>query len=163
MCCWYNIKVLLFKQHACIYTSAPQDWIRRFYQSNIVLLHKDACRAYISPRSMLTVSLSLIGAISAKGTAFTKTELLLSSHKNFVDRKIPPRKVSPWLFPPWNIPPMKSMHGNNVVRLCAKYAVDANLFRLESSILPRVKRATNLNNVATEKRSEKKLNKFNFF
>ena len=36
---------------------------------------------------------------------------------------------------PRNIPPMKSMHGNNVVWLCAKYAVDANLFRLESSIL----------------------------
>ena len=35
----------------------------------------------------------------------------------------------------------------------AKYAVDANLFPLESSILTRVKRATNQNNVATEKRS----------
>ena len=34
----------------------------------------------------------------------------------------------------------------------AKYAVDANLFRLESSILTRAKRATNRNNVATEKR-----------
>ena len=41
-------------------------------------------------------------------------------------------------------PPMKSMHGNNVVWLCAKYAVDANLFRLESSILMR---ATNRDNV----------------
>ena len=36
----------------------------------------------------------------------------------------------------------------------AKYAVDASLFRLESSILTRVKRATNRNNVATEKRGE---------
>ena len=34
----------------------------------------------------------------------------------------------------------------------AKYAVDANLFRLESSILTRAKRAANRNNVATEKR-----------
>ena len=39
------------------------------------------------------------------------------------------------------------MHGNNVVWLCAIYAVDANLFRLESLILTRVKRATNRNNV----------------
>ena len=37
-----------------------------------------------------------------------------------------------------------------------KYAVNANLFRLESSILMRAKRATNRNNVATEKRSFKK-------
>ena len=44
------------------------------------------------------------------------------------------------------------MHGNNVFWLCAKYAVDANLFRLESSILTRAQRATNRNNVATEKR-----------
>ena len=48
------------------------------------------------------------------------------------------------LFPPRNIPIMKSMHGKNVVWLCAKYAVDANLFRLESSILTR---AINRNNV----------------
>ena len=34
----------------------------------------------------------------------------------------------------------------------AKYAVDENLFRLESSILTRAKPATNRNNVATEKR-----------
>ena len=61
-----------------------------------------------------------------------------------------PRKVPPRLFPPRNIPPMKSMHGNNVVWLCTKYAVDANLFRLESSILTRVKRATNRNNVVRE-------------
>ena len=39
------------------------------------------------------------------------------------------------------------MHGNNVVWLCSKYAVDANLFRLESSIKTRAKRATNRNNV----------------
>ena len=58
-----------------------------------------------------------------------------------------PRKVPLQLFLPRNIPPMKSMHGNNVVWLCAKYAVDANLFRLKSSILTRAKRATNRNNV----------------
>ena len=45
---------------------------------------------------------------------------------------------------------MKSMHENNVIRLCAKYAVDVNLFRLESSILTRAKRATNRNNVGGE-------------
>ena len=38
------------------------------------------------------------------------------------------------------------MHGNNVVLLCAKYAVDANLFRLESPMLTRAKRTTSLNN-----------------
>ena len=32
----------------------------------------------------------------------------------------------------------------------AKYAVDAKLFRLESTILLRAKRATNRNNIATE-------------
>ena len=42
------------------------------------------------------------------------------------------------------------MHGNNVVCLCSKYAVDANLFRLESSILTRAKRATNQNNLEGE-------------
>ena len=64
-----------------------------------------------------------------------------------------PRKVLPRLFSPRNIPLMESMHGNNVVWLCEKYAADANLFRLKSSILTRAKRATNRNNVATEKRS----------
>ena len=54
-----------------------------------------------------------------------------------------PRKVPPRLFPP-----MKIMRGNNVVWLCAKYAIDVNLFRLESSILTR---ATNRNNAATER------------
>ena len=57
------------------------------------------------------------------------------------------------LFPPRNIPSMKSMHGNNVVWLCAKYAVDANLFRLESSILTRAKRATNRNNIGVRDHS----------
>ena len=33
-----------------------------------------------------------------------------------------------------------------------EYAVDANLFRLESSMLTRAKRATNRNNIATENR-----------
>ena len=42
---------------------------------------------------------------------------------------------------------MKNIHGNNVVWLCAKYAVEAILFRLESSILMQAKRATNRNNV----------------
>ena len=46
--------------------------------------------------------------------------------------------------------PVKSMHGNNVVWLCAKYAVDVNLFRLESSILTRAKQPTNRNNVRGE-------------
>ena len=36
----------------------------------------------------------------------------------------------------------------------AKFAVVANLLKLESSILPRAKRATNWNNVAKEKRGE---------
>ena len=35
--------------------------------------------------------------------------------------------------------------------------LSANLLKLESSILPRAKRATNRNNVATEKRIEKKV------
>ena len=47
--------------------------------------------------------------------------------------------------PPQKIPPGR-LPGS------AKYAVDTNLFQLESSILTRVKRATNRNNVATEKR-----------
>ena len=63
-----------------------------------------------------------------------------------------PKEGSTPVFPPRNIPPMKSMHGNNVVWLCAKYAVDANLFRLKSSILTRAQRATDRNNVVTEKR-----------
>ena len=41
---------------------------------------------------------------------------------------------------------MKNMHGNNVVWLYTKYAVEPNLFRLESSIITRAKRATNRNN-----------------
>ena len=61
-----------------------------------------------------------------------------------------PRKVPPRLVPPWNLPPMKSMHGNNVVWLCAKDAVDANLFRLESLILTQAKLATDRNNVGGE-------------
>ena len=44
------------------------------------------------------------------------------------------------IFPPGKVPGF------------AKYAVDANLFRLESSILTQAKRATSRNNVATEKR-----------
>ena len=39
-------------------------------------------------------------------------------------------------------------------RWLAKYAVDANLFRVQSSILTRTKRATNRNNVTTEKRRQ---------
>ena len=35
--------------------------------------------------------------------------------------------------------------------------LSANLLKLESSILPRAKRATNLNSVATEKRIKKKV------
>ena len=61
----------------------------------------------------------------------------------------PPGKFLPE-HSPQNIPPMKKMHENNVVWLCAKYAADVNLFRLESSILTRVKRATNRNNVGGE-------------
>ena len=49
--------------------------------------------------------------------------------------------------PPPDHSPMKSTHGNNVVWLCTKYAVDANLFRLAFQILTRVKRATKRNNV----------------
>ena len=61
-----------------------------------------------------------------------------------------PPEGSTRVVPRRNIPPMKSMHENNVVWLCAKYAVDANLFRLESSILTRAKRLTNRNNVGGE-------------
>ena len=79
------------------------------------------------------------------------TQCWISHGSRRGDRNIPPRKNSPRKVPSRNIPPMKSMHGN-VVWLCAKYAADANMFRLESSILTRTKRATNQNNVATEKR-----------
>ena len=51
-----------------------------------------------------------------------------------------PRKVSPRMKP----------SDDSVVWLYAKYAVDANLFRLESSILTRAKRATNRNTVGGE-------------
>ena len=68
----------------------------------------------------------------------------------FGDQNIPPRKIPPGRFHPGCFHPMKSMHGNNVVWLCAKYAVAANLFRLESSIITRVKRATNRNNLGGE-------------
>ena len=51
---------------------------------------------------------------------------------------------------PRKVPPMKSMHGNNVVWLCPKYAVDVNLFPLKSPILTRAKRATSRNNVRGE-------------
>ena len=75
---------------------------------------------------------------------------------NFLPDNFPPdNSPSPVTSPPGHFPPgpfplMKSMHGNNVVWLCAKYAVDANLFRLESSILTRAKRLTNRNNVGGE-------------
>ena len=52
------------------------------------------------------------------------------------DRNIPLRKILPRLFPPRNIPPMKSMHGNNVVWLSAKYAVDVS----EASYKPEQRR-----------------------
>ena len=61
----------------------------------------------------------------------------------------PPEGFTPVVSPPEHSP-MKSMHGNNVVWLCAKYAVDANLFRLDSSILTRAKRAKIRNNVGGE-------------
>ena len=51
---------------------------------------------------------------------------------------------------PLALSPMKSIQGNNVVWLCTKYAIDANLFRLESPILTRAKRAINRNNVGGE-------------
>ena len=55
-----------------------------------------------------------------------------------------PRMVPPRLFPPGIFPPTKPAF--------AKYAVDANLFPLVSSILTRVKRATNRNNAATNRK-----------
>ena len=62
-----------------------------------------------------------------------------------------PEKFSPegstLVVTPRNIPPMKSMYGKYVVWLCTKYAIDASLFRLESSILTRAKRSTNRNYV----------------
>ena len=68
----------------------------------------------------------------------------------FHPRKIPSGRFHPGCFPSGTFPPMKSIHGNNVVWFCAKYAVDANLSRLESSILTRAKRATNRSNVGGE-------------
>ena len=63
---------------------------------------------------------------------------------------IPSLAIPSLTIPPRTIPPIKIIHGNNVVWLCTKYAVDANLFQLESSILTRAKRATNRNNVGGE-------------
>ena len=67
----------------------------------------------------------------------------------FPPGKFPLESSTPVVSPPEHSP-MKSMHGNNVVWLCAKYAVNANLYRLESSILTLVKWATNRNNVGGE-------------
>ena len=66
------------------------------------------------------------------------------------DRQIPPRKIPPGrfhpgCFPPENSTPMKPGY--------AKYAVDANLLKLESSILTRAKRATNRNNAAKNQKN----------
>ena len=62
----------------------------------------------------------------------------------FLPGKFPPEGSTPAVSPR-KIPSQRS--------LVAKYALDANLFPLESSILTRSKRATNRNNVATEKRN----------
>ena len=64
----------------------------------------------------------------------------------FPPGKFAPEVSTPVVSPPEHSP-LKSIHGNNVVWLCAKYAVDMKLIRLESSILTRAKRATNRNNV----------------
>ena len=61
------------------------------------------------------------------------------------DRQIPPRKIHPGCFPPEHSPPTKPGF--------AKYAVDANLLKLESSILTRAKRATNRNNAAKNQKN----------
>ena len=53
-----------------------------------------------------------------------------------------------------NIPSPPSENSPRKVPSCAKYAVDMNLFRLESSTLTRAKWATSRNNVATDKRGE---------
>ena len=49
-----------------------------------------------------------------------------------------------------NIPSPPSENSPRKVPSCAKYAVDMNLFRLESSILTRSKRATSRKNVGGE-------------
>jgi len=68
----------------------------------------------------------------------------ISSHGLFGDRQIPPRKIPPGRFHPGCFPPTKPGF--------AKYAVDANLFPLESSMLAQAKRATNRNNAATNRK-----------
>ena len=55
------------------------------------------------------------------------------------DRNFPPRKFPPLCSPPFF--PLRKFSPY------AKYAVDVNLFRLESPILTRVKRATSRNEV----------------
>ena len=64
----------------------------------------------------------------------------------FPPGKFAPEVSTPVVSPPEHSP-LKSMHGNNIVWLCTKYAVDANLFPLESSILTRAKRVTSRNNI----------------
>ena len=63
------------------------------------------------------------------------------------DRDIPPRKIPPGRLYPGRLPPEHSPPSKPGF---AKYAVDANLFQLESSILTRAKRATDRNNVGGE-------------
>ena len=63
------------------------------------------------------------------------------------DRQIPPRRIPPGRFHPGCFPPENSTPTKPGF---AKYAVDSNLFPLESSILTRAKRATNRNNAATD-------------
>ena len=68
----------------------------------------------------------------------------------FGDRYIPPRKIPPGRFHPGCFPPE---HSPPTKLGFAKYAADANLFLLESSILTRAKRATNRNNAATNRKN----------
>ena len=75
--------------------------------------------------------------------------LLMSSAYHSGDRNFSPRKFPPLKFPPLEVSTPGSFHPP-VFLPHVKYAVDTNLFRLESSILTRAKRATNRNNVGGE-------------
>ena len=69
--------------------------------------------------------------------AYTYTHV--HGDRDITPRKIPPGRLYPGRLPPEHSPPSKPGF--------AKYAVDANLFPLESSNLTRAKRATNRKNI----------------
>ena len=84
-----------------------------------------------------------------RGKGQIQASIVLRTNKNSVTTGVyppenSPRKVPPRLFPPETFPPTKPGF--------AKYAVDENLFLLESSILTRAKRATNRNTAAINRK-----------